>query len=245
MGGIGNSAPGRSLMDPLSYTDDALGQYGSTASFVRDPLDLFGARASQTQADINDIAYDSAQSGIDAQEEMRQIIAQYLEPYRQSGLDALGDFQRMATTGQTSNALSPEYQWQQEQGMQNINRRLAAAGRRNSTYGGRVAADFLGQLGQEEASRQWGRNLDQIKLGMGAVNSLGGAAQNAGSNVNSLYGNLGNTVNASAQNYGANRAQSLTSAGNALSGAGAYWQYANQYNPNGMTQTAPGWNSYY
>lgn len=235
MGGVGSTYNDANRYGAFGPANAALGQ-SETGQTILDPLDLFGVRAGETQDEMDAIAYGSAQDAIAAQEEMRQIIAQYLEPYRQGGLDALGDFQSMATTGQVGNALSPEYQFQRDQGMQNINRQLSAAGRRNSTYGGRVASDFLGQLGQEEGYRQWGRSLDAIKMGMGAMNSLGGAAANAGQMANSLYGGLGQNLNASAQNYGQNRANTLYQAGNALSGLGAYAQYANWGQQQGPSQ---------
>jgi hypothetical protein len=204
---------------------NAILNQSSTGKKILDPMDIYGERAENTSDTISRLAVEGAQSSIDSQEEMRQTIEGLMAPYRQRGTNALADFTAQATGGQTQTQLSPEYMMQRTEGIQNINRGMGALGRRLSTSRDKKMGNFLGKLGQEESSRQYGRNLDAIKAGMGAVSTMGAAGQNASQNVGSMYGNLGNAMNANAQNYGAARNQSMQQAGNAMSGLGQYLAY--------------------
>jgi hypothetical protein len=211
--------PGSMLTDSVFGEDSAISK---GLNVISDPLDLFGKRAASTQDEIAGIAEQSAADSITAQEEMRRIIQEYLSPYRDAGSNALGDYQALATNGDANTPVSEQYKWQRDMGLRNIKRGLSARGLANSTYGGQQAANFLGGLGQEEASRIYGTNLDAIKMGLGAVNSLGGATANAGANIGSTFNALGANQNAIQQNYGAARNQSFQQGANALQGLAQY-----------------------
>jgi len=222
MGGIGNKF--KNVLDPMRGAAEATG-WGDFYNLGADPLDIYGERADENRNRLENIQMDSANEGIAAAEEMRQIIETYLEPYRTAGMGALPDFAAQVTTGQTQNALSPEYLYGRDQGMKNVNRQLSAQGRRHSTFGGEQMGAFLGALGQEEAQRQYGRNLDAIKMGQGVTDTLGGADQTLGGQAGSMYQNLGNALNMGYQNYGAQRRNSMTNAGKAIGGAGDWAIY--------------------
>ena len=219
-----------SIMDPGSALIG--GVFGrdsdvyKTYNVAADPLDLWGSRAAQTQEEMSTIAGKSAAQTVASQEEMRQIIEEMMAPYRQQGEAALGDFTAMSTTGQALTPMSPEYELQRQQGLQNINRGMGAQGRRLSTARDRQAGSFLNALGQEEASRIYGRTLDPIKMGAGATGAVGAAGAAAGQNIGGMYGNIGNAMNTSMQQYGQQRQQSMQQAGNALSGLGSYLAYS-------------------
>jgi len=196
-----------------------------TGRAILDPMDLYGDRAAATRDQASAIATQSAADSITAQEEMRQIIEEMLAPYRTAGTNALPGFNAMAAGGNANMQTSPQYQFDLQQGMQNVNRGLAAQGRRYSTYGGKQSANFLNALGQEEAQRQYGYNLDPIKMGMGALSTIGGANATAGQNIGNAMSQQGQNLNSIYQNYGQQRQQAFTGAGNALQGLSSYLAY--------------------
>ena len=131
----------------------------------------------------------------------------------------------MSSNGNASTPLSPQYQFQRDQGMKSLQRQLEASGRRYSTFGGQQASNLLNTLGQNEAERQYQANLNQIKLGQGALSTLGGANAAAGQNIGNAFSNMGAGSNSLYQNLGAQRNQSLQQGANALSGLGSYLAY--------------------
>ena len=227
--------PGSKLIGSV-FGDSA----GSLHNRIVDPMDIFGIAAGETQDEMDYILRQSAMDAITSQEEMRQINKGLLAPYQQGGVNALSSLERMATNGPVSMQTSPEYSFQRDEGLRNINRGLSARGLTNSHYGGKQAAGFLGQLGQEEANRQYLRTLDPVKMGLGALSSVGQANAMAGQNVGGIYGNLGSTLNDSMYNYGQQRQDSFNSLGTTLGGAASYIAGTPSYQP-----TYTGGNDYF
>jgi hypothetical protein len=214
--------PGAALIGGVSGTDSEAYDWFNQIS---DPMDLFGVRAGNTRDESSNIAMQGAADSITAQEEMRQIVEEMLGPYRQAGLDALPGFNAMAAGGNAEMQMSPQYQFERQQGLQNINRGLGAQGRRMSTYGGKQTGNFLNALGQEEANRQYGYNLDPIKIGMGALGTIGNTNASAGQTVGNTLSQTGSNLNSIYQNYGQNRQNSFNQAGNAMNGLASYMAY--------------------
>lgn len=216
------------LVDPMGVTTGsgmAGGAFGETGMALADPLDLFGNQAAALSSKTGNIARQSAADAITAQEEMRRIIQEQLAPYQQGAAAALPDLQAMATEGAVDLPTSPQYEFERDEGLRNVNRGLSAQGLVGSTAGGQRASRFLNALGQEESGRQYGYSLDPVKTGLGAVSSLGSTNALAGQNIGSMYNALGSNLNTSLYNYGQQRQSSLQGAGNALQGLGSYLEY--------------------
>jgi hypothetical protein len=222
MSGVNIFNPVATLTDKMHGQDSGIGKF---QSFANDPLDLGGTRAAHTRDTARDISMQGASDSISAQEEMRQIVEEMLGPYRQAGLDALPGFNAMAAGGNADMQMSPQYQFERQQGLQNISRGLGAQGRSKSTYGGKQNANFLNALGQEEANRQYGYNLDPIKIGMGALGTIGNTNASAGQTVGNTLSQTGSNLNSIYQNYGQNRQNSFNQAGNAMNGLASYMAY--------------------
>jgi hypothetical protein len=204
-----------------------LNQYLAGTSWgqqMLDPLDLFGGQARGTQEEISNIMRGSAQAGIDSQRAMMDQVNALYEPYRSASLDRLPDYQSMTTGGQMDINASPMYQYETEQGTRAINRQMAARGLFDSTARGSALSDFLLQAGQNEAGRQYGRQLDTQQMGTDAIHAIGGAGRTAGANVSSTYGNLGQGLNANMQMYGQNRQNAMNQGAGALYGLSNYLQ---------------------
>lgn len=196
--------------------------YGDAYNDVSDPFDLAGMRASESRRETAAIAEQSAQRGIDANEEMLALQNAMYQPYRDAAQSAWGDYTGMTTGGAGSQPLSPQYMQEVGRNTGAVNRMMAAKGALNSSGRGAAIGDVYLNAGQNEASRQYGRQLDLQRLGTGAVERLGAAGSTAGANAGSLYGNLGNQMNAMYQNYGQQRRDSFNTVGNAMSGFADY-----------------------
>jgi hypothetical protein len=211
--------PGQQLIDSLS------GRGSSSSNMfnqISDPMDLFGRRAKGTAGDIRNIQMGSARDSITAQQEMLDQLNALYDPYRQASMGQFPNYLSMTTGGQADIPTSPMYEMETERGRRAINRGAAAQGLYGSTARGASLADFLLQAGQGEAARQYGRQLDMQRIGTDAISAMGGAGRSAGQNVSNTYGNLGSMLNASQQNYGQQRQDSMNQGAGALFGLSQY-----------------------
>jgi hypothetical protein len=154
---------------------------------------ILGARATSNAADTAASAQANA-AGVE-QNIYNQQRADF-EPYRQVGLGAIPDYQKMLTGGYDMKE-SPAAQYELTQGTKALNRQLAGRG----MLGGGNAAQRLTELSQGIAAKDWNsqysRLLDALKLGTGASASMGAASNTLSSNTQSGANSLANIYNTS------------------------------------------------
>jgi hypothetical protein len=140
----------------------------------------------------------------------RQIELQ--EPFRQSGVNALGQLQSPQTqlpaafSGQVNMMADPGYQFRLSEGMKALDRQAAARGGLISGAALRGAQRFGQELGSQEygaaynralteynaqvgrADTMYNRFAGQAGIGQTATNQLGGAAGQMGANLSNIIG---------------------------------------------------------
>lgn len=204
--------------NPGQGIDNALGT--DFFSYLTDPLDLWGYRAAGAKDEVSQIQLKAAQDAIQQQRDMLGQQNALLDPYRKAA-EGNVPFMESIASGQ-SGSLTPQAQREWEQGSRQVNAALSARGLLNSGARRRMMSDTLANIGQRDIGRQWGRLVDVNQLGTGALNALGTAGRNAGQAAGSIYGNLGNALNQTAQNYGAQRQDTMNQAANSLYGLSDY-----------------------
>lgn len=207
----------RKILDPGSIIFDEIG--GDAEEWydrIADPMDLFGEQAKGSRNTIDKILRGATDEGLAAARESYNLAKGYQQPYLDYSLASLSSLYE-------PQGPSLQYQRDLDRGTRAIDQGLAARGLRNSSFGQQQYADFLVDLGQEETRRQWGNRLNDVKIGTGAADSIGGAAGNFGSAGSSLYSNLGQGLNSLASMYGQQRAASYQGAGNAIGNLGAFF----------------------
>lgn len=204
------------------HPDNPLGELGQTAA---DPFDLLGERAGAAQEEISGILEQSAQAGIDAQEEMREQIRVMYEPWYNAAVnEGLPQLQAMATGGEIDYTPSRLYEYQKDRGERNIKRQMAAGGLSESSASQEKLSDFRLGLAQEEMDRLYQGELSRVQLGSGAADAVGAASRTLGGNVAGLYSNLGGGLNLASQQYGEARQSAYTGLSSSLSGMSQYME---------------------
>lgn len=200
------------------------GTAGDLFAFANDPMDLMGYQGLQEQRETTSILTGAAEAGIESQQGMQDRINAMYDPYRQSSEKRFGAYADTVLGGdQTLDINSPQYQRAIDTGTTSINRNMASRGLLGSSGRGAALAELYVGAGQDEAARQYGRDLDIQQMGTDAIGAIGGAEQTASTNVAGAYGQLGQGINTAYQQYGAGRQQSGSSAANALYGAQSYY----------------------
>lgn len=116
------------------------------------------------------------------------------KPFYDLGLPAFKSYASAITgtidpnTGKTwTPETSPAYQWQKQQGEQNLSRSLRALGRSNSTYGMNATGDFNRNLAGAEYQNQLARLADLSNIAQGGASDLSslatGYGQRQGQNI--------------------------------------------------------------
>lgn len=173
-------------------------------------------RAASTQADAARasaaIQAQATRDQIASQERMFERQVDLQEPFRQSGVNALGQLQSPQTqlpaafSGQVNMMADPGYQFRLSEGMKALDRQAAARGGLISGSALRGAQRF----GQDLASQEYGAAYDralteynaqvgradtmynrfagQAGIGQTATNRLGGAAEQTGTNLANIIG---------------------------------------------------------
>jgi hypothetical protein len=167
----------------------------------------------------------TSQAAAQYQNALNQQFAMYMQqradfaPYAQMGTQGVTNYNKFVADPSAA-MNNPAYNWQKDQIDKNMNRQLSARGRSNSTYGMTALGNAYGNLASQEYDKAYNRMLDPIKIGQGAANSTGAAAQNMGS----AYMN-------SATQQAANTNQAGTNNASLYSGLGAMPQnLVNAYN---------------
>lgn len=179
-------------------------------------------------------AKDAAGAGRDASNaaiaEQRAAREQYITPYSNAGIGALGQLQALNAGDFSSFQESPDYQFRFDQGLQGLDRSAAARGAVNA---GGTDADRIA-YGQGQASQAYGDYYNRIF-------NLAQMGQQAGSAGVGVASNIGNYLGqgAAAQGMGSiGSANAWSNAAGGLAGlAGQYMGgrqsgYANSYQNN-------------
>lgn len=125
-----------------------------------------------------------------AQAQARSANQANMQPYLDTGTNALNQLSQLNSGNYSSFKESPDYQWTQQQGLQGLDRSAAARG---SLYSGGQQADVL-NYSQGLASQQYNNYYNKIQNLAG----MGQSAANALSGVNTNYANAVGNANANA-----------------------------------------------
>lgn len=133
----------------------------------------------------------SGQQAIDAQNQAIANYGQLVSPYTQLGSEAASGLGRLAAGDYSGFQFSPEYQFANEKGTQELLRGAASRGALNS---GGTDADLI-RFGQGLASQQLGNYTSRLtglaQLGAGAAQGLGQAGTGTASNVGQIQTGIG------------------------------------------------------
>jgi len=187
---------------------------GQAISTIGDPLDLFGNRAKYAQEQTQAIARGSAERSINALRDQYIQTQQMNQPYSDLGTQSLANFGNYKR--------GPNFNEQLRQGGNTIAGSQAAGGMFESSNTGDYLAGFVNDLTSEDTNRQYQQNLNNVKIGQGAVGQIGTAGQNFGQGASSIYGNYGDISSRNALNYGQNRADAYGNAAQFGSGLANY-----------------------
>lgn len=141
-------------------------------------------------------------------------------PYKSTGTDALGDYQKMLHGGYDMKE-SPAAQYQLTQGTKALNRAMASRGLSGSGNAVNRLTELNSSIAASDWNNQYKRLLDAINIGTSAaaktasaggqyVDNLNTTSSQTGANewnnakaLSSIYGNVGNSLSNSAANFAA------------------------------------------
>ena len=179
-----------------------------------------------------DATKDAAKKSADAQkaatdESKRQfdIQVQKFEPFYQTGVNALGDYQKMLQGGYDMQE-SPAAQYQLTQGTKAMNRALASRGLSSSGHAVNRLTELNSSIAATDWNNQYNRLLDSIKIGTGAASSAGQAGQAYTNQMQNSANALGNIYTNQAENMNSIYQQQANSGLNmaALGTKNNWWQ---------------------
>lgn len=168
------------------------------------------------QKDINNASlntqYQMHQDNLLYQAAMNEQNRQDFEPYRQVGLKALPDYQKMVA-GEYDGEMSPAAQWTLQEATKAQNRQDAARGISGSGGASTRLGNLAAGIAANDYQMQYNRILDALKLGTGAAETMGNYNQNtANAFANStaqMSNNVGqagaNSINITGQQGAANQ----------------------------------------
>lgn len=200
-------------LDPTSGIALGLSDPGSASSYVADPLDLFGTRASADNEAIQNILTQSAESGIALNEAQLAQIEALTAPFRDAStntaLPTLSSFALGGDTGYTQSDLLTRQLASGREGI--LESRSAGSGVKSSgTF--EDLASLASTLSAEDVSRYEQSNTDLLNTGLRAEEVLRQTGTSLGGTVGNIFGNLGTGLNTASQNL----AQSQTTSANTL-----------------------------
>lgn len=205
---------GLNFSDPFKGEDIGGKLFGSWGQVAADPLDVFGYRAEASKAAMDAIAKGAAERQINALREQYERSAGLQQPFLEYGQQALQGF------GQYEQG--PYFQQQLDEGRNALMGSAAAAGLGNSSYNANRLANFVNQLTGEDVGNQYMQDINAVRIGQGAVGSIGGAGQQFGSGAGQSYNQLANMLNTASQNYGRQRQQTGQDFATAMTGLSSY-----------------------
>jgi len=223
-GGSGLTAAGSSLYAPAGYAAGgaaSAGAAGGAPGGIAGALGgLTGGNWAQIGAGLLGTAYQSSQIGKAANTQadatrqgIAQQQAQYQQayndqaPYRQAGVQALGQYQGEINKPTTAADVmqDPGYQFSLDQGQQGLDRKFAASGGRISGASLKAASRFnTGQasLGYGAAYQRGQDRLNRLAslagLGQTSTQASAQSGQNAANNISNMTTSLGNSAGAAA-----------------------------------------------
>jgi hypothetical protein len=204
-------------------------------------------QAANAQADAANQAaaaqLQSAREQIAAQERMFERQVQLQEPWRRTGINALGQLTSPETrlppafTGQVNMMADPGYQFRLSEGLKALDRQAAARGglisggalKAAQRYGqdyatgeygaayNRALTEYNAQVGR--ADTMYNRLAGQAGIGQTATQQLSGAAGQTGANISNILGSAGQAQAQGILGAGQARASGYVGQANALSGA--------------------------
>lgn len=200
---------------------------------VNATADLFGLGPASKQANATEAAANasaaSSRYATDLQKAMFDKQIELQQPWQQAGTNALAKMQSLEPFKYDPNTMyqDPGYAFRMSEGMNALNRSMAAKGLGVSGANIKGAMKYGQNLGSQEFGNAYSRALDEYNTRYNRLASLAGVGQTAAGNIGSAsntYGtNVGNLAmgNAATQGNalmaGANiRAQQYGTAGRAL-----------------------------
>lgn len=166
---------------------------------------------SQATKDAADAQRDASNRSIALEREMWETGRADLAPYRDAGVNALGQMQnfQMPNFSIDNFQASPDYQFRLTQGLDDVNTAAGAGLMRNSgrtmkaledyrqdTAAGEYSNWYGRQMGQNQD--QWNRYAQMAGLGGNATSQAVNANQNTANAISQQYGNIGNANSAAA-----------------------------------------------
>lgn len=179
--------------------------YDSSGNMIRTK------KASPVNVDV----YDADQRALDMQRQQYYEQQEMFQPYAALGTSALSNFGNY-TQGEN---FAPQLR----QGSNALAGSQAASGMLNSSNTGNRLSRFVNELTQEDMNRQYQQNINNVKIGQGAVGQIAAAGQSYGTNAGNVLSNQGNIASQNALNAGNNAAQWWNTAGQVGSGAFNYF----------------------
>jgi len=188
--------------------------------------DLFGAgpasKAANAQTHAADQATATADKALAQQQKIYDEAVARNKPFYDSGVSANAQLGKMVNGGYNMQE-SPAAQYQLTQGTRSLNRQLAARGLLGGGNASQKLAELSSGIAANDYNQQYGRLLDQVKIGTGASAASGSASQafgnQVGQNSTAVQNNQNNAGQARASLYAG---QSGASMGMANIGLNAY-----------------------
>ena len=132
---------------------------------------------SATQANTN-----TADASLAQQKELYDEDVARNQPFYNTGVAANANLNKMVNGGYNMQE-SPAAQYELTQGTQSLNRNLAARGLLGSGNASQRLAELSSGVAANDYNQQYGRLLDQVKIGTGASASAGAASQTLGNQI--------------------------------------------------------------
>ncbi len=184
-----------------------------------DPMDLSGKRAEYTQDTIMDTIARAADEALMSAKKRYKKITALQQPFINYGRKALKD--------DSIKPFSQQFHRNVEEGGRSINRQMAARGMTESTVSGEQLTDMALSEATNEIARQHQNRMDKMKIGQYATTMLGQAGQQLGQSALNIGQAQGAGIESSFNAYGAQRAASMRSFGNAAQNIGNYYDNRN------------------
>lgn len=185
-----------------------------------------GTMQSNAAKSAADTQAGSTREAIAEQRRQYDITRADYAPYREAGVNALGQYQgEMDRPVTAADVMSdPGYQFGLTQGQTALDRKTAAAGGRVSGAALKAAAQYGNDYGTTKYGEAYSRKQDRLNrlaalagIGQSATAGIASAGANASSNTSSLISSQGNATAASQMAQG-------NIWGNAINSVGAAWQ---------------------
>lgn len=153
---------------------------------------------SDAQTEAANTAAEAQKSAQQVQKEIYNQQRSDFEPFRQVGVGAISDYQKMLNGGYNMQE-SPAAKYALQQGTKSMNRNLAARGLSGSGNAAQRLSELSSGIAASDYQNQYNRLADALKLGTGASSAMSQASNTYGSQVGQGAANLGNLANQSGQ----------------------------------------------